>query len=213
MDYMFWQSIRNSKLKTFIVAYDIACQWSIHLKKRMFDLDHEFVLLNGQVHVKFYVGKWHLSAHVVQCRTKFSFNFGPGVGRTEGEAPERGWSSTNALAPSTKEMGPGTRRDTLDYHFGDHNWQKVTSMGESLVSTESEMAYLSFQGTSLKRKMLSAATDMAEHAIAHGDLTATIPIDCVESWTAAVKAWEDDTSNPNPYESTVKGTWDEMRLS
>lgn len=53
------------------------------------------------------------------------------MGRTDGEAPERGWAAMNGLATSTKEMGPGSRRDTLDDHFGDYNWRKVISMGTS----------------------------------------------------------------------------------
>ncbi|PBK98144.1 hypothetical protein ARMGADRAFT_920338 [Armillaria gallica] len=37
-----------------------------------------------------------------------------------------GWAATNALAVSTKEMGPGAHRDTLDDHFGDYNqWRKI----------------------------------------------------------------------------------------
>ncbi|KAG5635682.1 hypothetical protein H0H81_010420 [Sphagnurus paluster] len=41
------------------------------------------------------------------------------VGRTDGEAPKRGWAAVNAVTSSTKEMGPGSRHDTLDDHFGD----------------------------------------------------------------------------------------------
>jgi len=39
MDYMFYKSIIGSKLKSYVVSYDIACQWSIHLRERMFALD------------------------------------------------------------------------------------------------------------------------------------------------------------------------------
>ncbi|KAJ7096002.1 hypothetical protein C8R43DRAFT_964421 [Mycena crocata] len=42
-------------------------------------------------------------------------------GQTDGEAPERGWANANPLANSTKEMGPGSRRDALDDHFDDWN--------------------------------------------------------------------------------------------
>lgn len=51
----------------------------------------------------------------------------------DGEAPERGWSSANDLAYSTREMGPGSRRDTLDDCFGDTNWTKAVRMCESLA--------------------------------------------------------------------------------
>ncbi|KAF8995521.1 hypothetical protein BDZ89DRAFT_920324, partial [Hymenopellis radicata] len=55
---------------------------------------------------------------------QYSFNTTPKVGRTDGEAPERGWAASNGAAASTKEMGPGSRLDTLDDHFGDQNWRK-----------------------------------------------------------------------------------------
>ncbi|KAG2126366.1 uncharacterized protein EDB93DRAFT_1097111, partial [Suillus bovinus] len=47
------------------------------------------------------------------CQTQFSFNYSKGVGRTDGEALERGWANINQVATSTKEMGPGSCRDTL----------------------------------------------------------------------------------------------------
>src|ERR1700678_2805039 len=138
MDYLFYHSIQQSPLKNFIISYDIACQCSITLKERMFTFDHQFFLFNGVTQVKFFVSKFHLPAPITVCQLNYSFNYGKGVGRTDGEAPERGWSDTNALAPSTREMGPGSRRDTLDYHFGDHNWQKVISTGQTRVDTPTQ---------------------------------------------------------------------------
>jgi hypothetical protein len=67
--------------------------------------------------------------HIAPCQIKYSFNLTPGVGRTDGEAPERAWSAANAIATSTREMGPGSRRDTLDDHFCDYNWWKIAAFG------------------------------------------------------------------------------------
>jgi hypothetical protein len=80
-------------------------------------------------HIRYLVPKFHLPAHVEACNLAFSFNLTRGVGRTDGEAPERGWANINPAAQSTKEMGPGSRRDTLDDHFGDWNWKKIIKMG------------------------------------------------------------------------------------
>ena len=80
--------------------------------------------------VNAFVPKFHLPAHIAQCQWKYSFNFIKGAGRTDGEAPERGWSTLNAVASSTKEMGPGHRRDTLDDIIGDSNWKKVIGLGK-----------------------------------------------------------------------------------
>jgi hypothetical protein len=206
MDYMFYKTIRDSQLKTYVISYDIVCQWSVHLRDRMFAFDQEFFLFKDQTHVKYLVPKFHINAHISRCRTTYSFNYTQGVGRTDGEAPERGWAEINPLAASTKEMGPGSRRDTLDYHFGDYNWRKVVGMGEYMSS----YAHLTTQepslGATLLRKILSAATDMAEHCIAHEELNSTLLPTTVALWTEQVEAWEDDPTCPNPFEMTAQGT-------
>ena len=73
-------------------------------------------------------------SHVQECQLNFSHNLTPRVGRTDGEAPERGWSQTNHMAYSTREMGLGSRRDTLDDVFGDSNWAKAVTIGGCLPS-------------------------------------------------------------------------------
>jgi hypothetical protein len=130
MDYLFLSSVTQTQLRSLVVSYDIACQWSKNVWKRMAAYSPHLGLdLNGPLSVKFLVPKFHLPAHVEVCQTAYSFNFMPGVGRTDGEAPERGWSHINPVATSTREMGPGSRRDTLDDHFSDWNWKKTTGLG------------------------------------------------------------------------------------
>jgi hypothetical protein len=142
MDYMFYQSLKETGLLSYIVSYDIVCQWSIHLEERMKKIDQYFwIFAADNVNAMFLVPKFHLPAHIPRCRSVFSHNYAPGVGRSDGEAPERGWAKINPLAPSTREMGPGTRRDTLDYHFGDSNWQKVTGLGMRYISRDNAPPY------------------------------------------------------------------------
>jgi hypothetical protein len=130
MDYLFFSSLINTALICLVVSYDIVCQWSVNLWKRMgtyphhLKLDHE-----GRMTVVFLIPKFHLPAHIQRCHNSFSFNLTRWVGRTDGEAPERGWSNIDPIAASTREMGPGSRRDTIDDHFGDWNWKKSINMG------------------------------------------------------------------------------------
>ena len=131
MDYLFFSAMRHINLPMLNVSYDIACQWSKHIWTRMTTLPPYLQLDLDSKHITFFVPKFHLPAHVQACQTKFSFNFIPGVGRTDGEAPERGWANINPAASSTKEMGPGARQDILDDHFGHWNWKKVTSLRTS----------------------------------------------------------------------------------
>lgn len=132
MDYLFFSSLKDINVVELVVSYDIACQWSVHLWDRMNQYPTTLhINSNDQAEYVFLVPKFHLPAHVGECQTKFSFNFNIRVARTDGEAPERGWAHIDPLAPSTREMGPGSRRDTLDDHAGDRNWKKTIFMGKS----------------------------------------------------------------------------------
>ncbi|KAG6810168.1 hypothetical protein H0H92_013032 [Tricholoma furcatifolium] len=197
-DLQFGESLSGRNLRMVYVSYDICCQWSIHLRERMLELDPSFFLHDDTVSIKFAVPKWHLSAHVENCRTNYSLHYTVGAARTDGEAPERGWAEVNPLASSTKEMGPGSRRDCMDAHFGDYNWRKIVVMGSTLY-----------------RKAKAAAIDAAEHAIAHDELTATLPAATVSQWIIEVEAWEQTQNHPlssaatsssivNPYERKIQ---------
>lgn len=134
MDYLYFSSIKNHSPANLVVSYDIACQWSRNLIRRSELYPPDLVTPRvNQLCVTYLVPKFHLYAHQTDCQINYSFNLTPGVGRTDGESPERGWAAMNPVASSTKEMGPGSRRDTLDDHFGDYNWRKVISLREYCV--------------------------------------------------------------------------------
>ena len=132
MDYFFLSTVFLFAIVRLVVTYDIACQWWKNLATRCrtyAELKPNAINSNPDLDVEYAVPKFHLPAHVAACQLQYSLNRLPGVGRTDGECPERLWSTFNGLAYSTREMGPGSRRDTLDDNFGDHNWQKTTEMG------------------------------------------------------------------------------------
>ena len=135
MDYLFFSGLQGVSTLPLVVSYDIACQWHHNLWKRMETYPSSLHLDYDARRVTFVVPKFHLPAHIEKCQTSFSLNLEVGVGRTDGEAPERGWANTNRISSSTKEMGPGAHRDVLDDHFGDWNWKKVYSMGVSQCLT------------------------------------------------------------------------------
>jgi len=134
IDYAFCRSLRGNTLKHLIASYDIACQWGVNFRKRMSSRLYPNWMVEDtgldDKDIRFLVPKFHLPAHVLSCQTNFSFNFHSNVGRTDGEAVERAWSSLNALSGSTREMGPGARQDTLNNHMGDRNWKKTFQLGE-----------------------------------------------------------------------------------
>ncbi|KAJ6532232.1 hypothetical protein DFH09DRAFT_1092897 [Mycena vulgaris] len=128
MDYMFFMSVVGTELVRLFVSYDIACQWHVNIWIRMTGYKNEALVLDGVEYMMFLVPKFHLPAQIEACNLHFSFNLTRYVGWTDGEAPERGWANTNPLASSTKEMGPGSRRDTLNDHFNDWNYKKIIGL-------------------------------------------------------------------------------------
>ncbi|OJA11034.1 hypothetical protein AZE42_12772 [Rhizopogon vesiculosus] len=107
MDYLFFSTLRGISLDVLNISYDIACQWHKKLWVHMDSLPSAMHLNHPNMAITFFIPKFHLPAHIMECQTHFSWNFIPGVGWTDGEAPERGWANINPIALSTKEMGPG----------------------------------------------------------------------------------------------------------
>ncbi|KAJ6483057.1 hypothetical protein DFH09DRAFT_949912 [Mycena vulgaris] len=184
MDYMFFKSIVGTELVRFFVSYDIACQWHINIWMRMRGYANEEIMVDGTgKYMTFFVPKFHLPAHIEACNLRFSFNLTRYVGWTDGEAPERGWANANPLATSTKEMGPGSRLDTLDDHFNDWNYKKILGLGES---------------TMLERTN-DAVPMTVESTQALLDLEASFAEETLVEWRAMAELWEKDGDMQNPF--------------
>ncbi|KAF8326255.1 hypothetical protein F5887DRAFT_900090 [Amanita rubescens] len=197
MDYLFYSGLKNATIKSMVVSYDIACQWSIKFHTRMKTcFPAEWPINSSDVHLRFLVPKFHLPAHIHKCHQDFSFNYTPNVGRTEGEAPERGWSKINALSYSTKEMGPGSRQDTIEDHFNDMNWKKVIGIGSSLM-----------------RKLSAANHEKEKQYQTWNQFTEVLDPKQISIWLGEVQAWERDPTRSNPFRSrTNEPTQAEVRL-
>lgn len=122
-------------LKLVVVAYDIMCQYVIHLRVR---LDKEFTPeMIGELksiataelpEIVAGIGKYHEHGHRRECRPNFSLHYLPGVGMFDGETCERNWGITEPLARRTKEMSPGHRHDILNDHYSDQHVGRVHGM-------------------------------------------------------------------------------------
>ncbi|KJA24436.1 hypothetical protein HYPSUDRAFT_136378, partial [Hypholoma sublateritium FD-334 SS-4] len=195
MDYFLLSSLKFNTPSRLVVSYDIGCQWSRNLASRVQQYPTN-PLSNKEMDITFLVPKFHLPGHVDKCQTNYSFNLVPGVGRTDGEAPERGWADINAVATSTKEMGPGSRRDTLDDLFGARNWRKITNYGPTFA-----------------RKATEALAGRDEHVHAFLEFDAALSINAgsedngseipIQEWTTWCQTWEKNRSgHKNPFEVT-----------
>ena len=128
MDYILLSALAPLLVASVFVSYDIACQFKVNFEERMVDLPSD-LQLPQDVDIGWGIPKCHCPMHKLPCQAPHSLNFKPGVGRTDGEGIERSWSELNRVANSTKEMGPGSRHDTLDDHLGHHNFRKHVGLG------------------------------------------------------------------------------------
>lgn len=211
MDFLFFSSLEKSSESVLevVVSYDIACQWSTNLWERM--KDYEVILRipeTEQAYYVFLVPKFHLPTHVESCQTKYSFNYTARVGRTDGEAREREWARMNQIAPSTSEMGPGSRCDTLNDHCGDWNWKKTIQMGmyrHQIFSVRFTVDLL--PGIRLLRKIKEAVEESGDHMFRFHQFQIGLEKEMkneIAQWETDILSWERDNGMPNPFEPRVQ---------
>ena len=134
MDYVFWSAVNGFDGGCITVSYDIVCQWHRNLLKRIGNLPIE---LQKDIHkyvLEFVIPKFHISAHGPKCQSVHSLNVRRHMARTDGENIERGWAWMNPASLSTREMGPGARRDTLDCQWSAWNWRIFVRIGVSSLT-------------------------------------------------------------------------------
>jgi len=114
-------------LLRIVITYDIGCQWSKNLRKRMEDFLLE-MQIPDTTKVDVAIPRWHINGHGESCRNNFNISYMEGARRTVGEDVETVWAGTNPLAPSIREMGPAARHDTLNDHWNGWNFRKVVRL-------------------------------------------------------------------------------------
>ncbi|KAJ7584153.1 hypothetical protein C8J56DRAFT_1054689 [Mycena floridula] len=217
MDFCLFSTLAATLVALVYLSYDIMCQYNVNFGSRMQRFPKDWSVNTGKTSFKWLIPKFHLPAHIPKCHRQFSFNFLRGCGRTEGEAVERAWSKLNPLAWSTKEMGPGSRRDTLNDHIGHSNWKKIGQMGRSLLTK----LFHAIPARAVHRERL----DGLEYALlnhqrsgdaANDDLDplSSMTTEMLGEWRKEVETWEEDPEAPNPFEPRVNApTVQSVRLT
>jgi hypothetical protein len=131
MDYILHETLNDTGLAKVCITYDIFCKYSVNLLERAKTYPEHLTRGLREMAVRGYIPKFHLPAHGESCQTRWSLNFADGVGRLDGEAPERNWSENNDLATQTYEMGPGARHSLLDDHFNHRNFRRLNGLRKS----------------------------------------------------------------------------------
>ncbi|THU77010.1 hypothetical protein K435DRAFT_703408 [Dendrothele bispora CBS 962.96] len=195
MDYTWASSLHHHDHHlTKVQSYDIVCQWCKKLVDRLKDLP-PLVRLNLVLHVIFFViPKLHIYGHQILCQLTYSLNWLKGAGRTDGEGVEQPWAHMGPVATSTRDMGPGSRHDTLDDHWNHWNFVKMIGLGPLLLRHLLTAIY--------ERQIHMKA--LKEFSESQGEVT--------KEWMGWINDWEDELSllpdqrtKPNPFEMLESG--------
>ncbi|KAI0039995.1 hypothetical protein FA95DRAFT_1612138 [Auriscalpium vulgare] len=114
IDYVLLSTIARTapQIKVLVLSYDIACQFSKNLGRRMPQYPEVIRLNLDEVRIIYAVPKFHLLAHGDDCQNNFDLNKTEGVGRMCGEG--------------------------LDDFFGAINWRKTINLGTLLARAVKE---------------------------------------------------------------------------
>ncbi|KAJ7734855.1 hypothetical protein B0H16DRAFT_1731613 [Mycena metata] len=171
-----------------IISYDIVCQWWQNLKSRVKNLPALVRFRVVMLILRFVIPKLHIHAHTMACQLNFSLNLVPGSAQTDGEGIERPWANIGGVASSTREMGPGSRKEVLNNHWGFWNWQKLLGLAARLR-------------TRLDRATSEYAAQLEAFTMFSMEQGADVPV-----WLEMVEKFEaDGKNNKNPYEVTIRG--------
>jgi hypothetical protein len=131
MDFIVFSALLGTFMLALTFSYDICCQWSRNLAKRMPQLPPFLQIGKDRLrNAKFVLPKFHIYNHGVKCVINYSLNFIRWSAASDLEDPERWWAHINPIAMSTREMSEGSRHDTIDDHARSWNWRKITGFGE-----------------------------------------------------------------------------------
>ncbi|KAF8145909.1 hypothetical protein K438DRAFT_1629288, partial [Mycena galopus ATCC 62051] len=195
MDFLLFGALLNVVIMFLVVSYDVACQYSKNVWKRMPNLPSKYHLNSDPGDVRWLIPNFHLPAHKKGCHSAFSFHWLWGGGRTHGETVEQNWEFLNGIAGATKLMGLGARHTALEGLFSFHNWRRLIAHRRLL-----------------KQRMAEGIKEGRTHAAAFdafNDGLAALQEVNVAEWKVWVDKWERESHEENakesPYEYLEEG--------
>ena len=207
MDFIFFSAILGTFLLALTISYDICCQWSRKLTKRMPQLPPFMQISQNRLRsAKLVLPKFHIYNHGIKCIINYSLNFLRWSAASDLEDPERWWAHINPVSMSTKEMSEGSRHDTIDDHARSWNWRKITGFGmSSQLPHASPLTHTCYIGDLFLSRLKKALVMQTTHRQAFTRFNATFPTVVTDKWDEMVVAWDTDKAKKNPYEEPPAG--------
>ncbi|KAM6497206.1 hypothetical protein JOM56_007679 [Amanita muscaria] len=188
MDYIVLSALSGTTLPRVVISYDIGCQWSKNLRRRMEEYPDE-MKLDPNMQIDIGIPGWHINGHGEKCKSNFCLSFMPGVGRTCGEDVETAWAQTNSLGTSVREMGPGARHETLNDQWCGMNFRKIVGFRTLFLN-----------------RLKTAFVMRDKHRAIFEKFSSTFPLQTVKKWEEKILQWNLDNSKPNPYAEPASST-------
>ncbi|KAJ7059029.1 hypothetical protein C8F01DRAFT_1303448, partial [Mycena amicta] len=184
MDYILLHALGDTRVKRFVLSYDIACQWKQRLRTRVLEIANDAGLLPdlSNFEIVFGLPVWHAAAHEINCQAAMSLSYATGVGRTDGEGIERTWATLNPISYATKEMGEGNRHDSIEDKIDHISFEK--NVGE---------------GDTLGRKLVIAVAEHDKQIREFIEIDRGLEPSLRKEWQKRVDDWVADPTKPNPY--------------
>lgn len=207
-DYVLWMmltilshSLLGAKyIRRVVLTYDIACQFSINIRKRFAELPFSETPSIGDLvdMIVFLVPKLHLDGHKSDCKYRWSLNYTKCCCRTDGEGIERAWADNKQMGSSSKEMNHGHRHEVLIGLFNDWNRMKMANMCKFpapllVYSTLTIMLKATYLSTHLKKGIKACDRKMSEYVDAS-----------IRAGREYVAVWSKESTEPFEIK---KGVW------
>ena len=198
IDYVVLSAAKGIRVIRIVLTFDVNCQYSKKFWERMKDFPSE-MWIDEETVVEFAIPSWHINAHGADCRADFGLSYRDGVGRTCGEEVEVTWAGTNPLGPSTREMGPGARHETLNGQWGGLNFRRILNFRKFIFSSMPILMLYIISGQEFLRNLREALDMCKKHTQLFEQFSATFEPNTTIEWEKLINAWKKDRSQPNPY--------------
>ena len=139
VDWAFAQALKNtniSKNSKVLLLYDIWCQYSVHLHRRVEKNPFLKDIWRHDLEIDGGIGLFHVHGHREECLYRFATYYIPGASVVDGEVLETLWSILNQISRSTRSATLAHRAEILDDHMNDNNWKKLLNMGMSTHNSQ-----------------------------------------------------------------------------
>ena len=119
-------------IQSALIAYDVACQYSVGFKKRWNDsLILQSIFGWFIASIIWAIGKFHLGAHKEACYPEYSLNHIEGAADEDGEGMERAWSNIIAILMASRTSTKGRRVESGNNVMQGNNYKTTIKMGQS----------------------------------------------------------------------------------